>query len=268
MFVGSGVHLATNRPGAPARNIPSVPVVCRAVPSPRIAPWEGAPSLELPRCRVWGDLQIRKSLPVRLSCKIGKFEFCLPSLGKSVPTGEDWFHEIKYHGFRVRLERDGDKVRLITRGGYDWTRRYPWIVEAALKNRRKQFVIDGEAVVLGVDGISDFSALHSGKQNAEVQLCAFDVLAMDGEDLRPLPLSMRKANLERLLRGRPDGIFVNSFEIGAIGPDLFRAACGMGLEGIVSKRIDRPYRGCRLKGWVKVKNREHHAFARVVESFR
>ena len=92
-------------------------------------------------------------------------------------------------------------MRLITRDGYVWTKRYPWIVEAALKNRIKQFVIDGEAVVLGVDGISDFNALHSGRHNEEVQLCAFDVLAMGGDDMRRLPLSMRKANLARLLRG-------------------------------------------------------------------
>jgi bifunctional non-homologous end joining protein LigD len=139
----------------------------------------------------------------------------------------------------------------------------PLVAEAALRNRRKQFVIDGEAVILGVDGIADFNALHSGKQNAEVQFCAFDVLALDGEDLRDLPLSMRKSNLDRLLRGRPDGIFVNPFEIGAIGPDLFRAACNMGLEGLVSKRSDRPYRGGKSPHWIKVKNREHHAFDRV-----
>ena len=79
------------------------------------------------------------------------------------------------------------------------------------------------------DGVSDFNALHSRKQNHDVQLCAFDVLAIDGDDLRDLPLSMRKANLERLLRGRPDGFFINPFEQGAIGP---RAACDMGLEGL------------------------------------
>jgi ATP-dependent DNA ligase len=128
----------------------------------------------------------------------------------------------------------------------------PWIAEAALKNRHEQFVVDGEAVVLGVDGVSDFNALHSGKQNAEVQLFAFDVLALDGDDLRGLPLSMRRTNLERLLlRGRPDGISINPFETGAIGPDLFRAACTMGLEGIVSKRSDRPYRGGRSKDLVQ-----------------
>jgi len=196
-----------------------------------------------------------------------QFEFCIPTVGKAVPTGAEWFHEIKYDGYRLRVERDGDRVRLITRGGYDWTRRFPWIAEAALRNPRKQFVIDGEAVVLCLDGMPDFNALHSGKHNAEAQFCAFDVLALDGDDLRDLPLSMRKTNLERLLRGRPDGIFVNPFESGAIGPDLFRAACDIGLEGLVSKRSDRPYRSGRSPHWIKVKNRAHPAMARVMEAF-
>ena len=164
----------------------------------------------------------------------------IPTAGTKVPAGPEWLHEIKFDGYRMRVERDGDRVRLITRGGYDWTKRFPWIAEAALRNRQKRFVIDGEAVILGVDGYSDFNALHSGKHNDEVQFCAFDVLAMDGDDLRDLPLSVRKANLVRLLARRPDGIFVNPFEQGAIGPDLFRAACDIGLEGLVSKRSDRP----------------------------
>jgi ATP-dependent DNA ligase len=129
------------------------------------------------------------------------FEFCIPTIGTRVPAGSEWLHEIKQDGFRLRVERD--RVRLITRGGYDWTKRYPWIVEAALKNRVRQFVLDGEAVILGVDGISDFDALHSGKHNDEVQLCAFDVLALDGEDLRKLPLHLGKANLKRMLARRP-----------------------------------------------------------------
>ena len=162
----------------------------------------------------------------------------------------------------------GDPARATTtRGGYDWTKRYPWIVEAALKSRYKQYIIDGEAVVLGVDGISDFNALHSGKLNHEVQLYAFDILAMEGDDLRPLPLSLRKASLTKLLHRRPDGIFLSSFEQGEIGPDLFRRACLMGLEGLVSKRRDRPYRSGRSKDWMKVKNRTHPAMERVKESF-
>jgi bifunctional non-homologous end joining protein LigD len=196
------------------------------------------------------------------------FEFCIPTRGTKVPNGPDWLHEIKYDGYRLRVERDGDRVRLMTRGGFDWTKRYPWIVESALKNRYKQFVIDGEAVVLGVDGISDFNALHSGKQNDEVQLYAFDLIAFDGDDLRSLPLSMRKAHLERLLARRPDGIFISPFEQGEIGPDLFRKACEFGLEGLVSKRRDRPYRAGRSTDWIKMKNRKHPAIERVKDAFR
>jgi len=131
----------------------------------------------------------------------------------------------------------------------------------------KQFVIDGEAVVLGVDGFPDFNALHSRKQDDEVQLYAFDILALDGEDLRTLPLSLRKTNLARLLARRPDGIFVAPFEQGEIGPDLFLPACDLGLEGLVSKRRDRPYRAGRTPDWIKVKNRLRHAMERVKEAF-
>ena len=88
------------------------------------------------------------------------FEFCLPTTGIKVPASPEWFHEIKYDGYRIRVERDRDRVRLITRGGYDWTSRFPWIGEAALKNRVRQFVIDGEAVILGVDGYSELARLR------------------------------------------------------------------------------------------------------------
>jgi ATP-dependent DNA ligase len=178
------------------------------------------------------------------------------------------FHPLRLHRiYRLRLERDGNRVRLITRGGYNWTDRYPWIVEAARKVRQTRFVIDGEAVVLGVDGVADFDALHSRKHDEEVQFYAFDIMALDGDDLRGLPLSMRKTNLAQLLTRRPDGIFVAPFEQGEIGPDLFRAACGMGLEGLVSKRRDRPYQGGRSKHWVQIKNRRHPAMRRVMEAF-
>jgi bifunctional non-homologous end joining protein LigD len=196
------------------------------------------------------------------------FDFCIPTRGAKVPPHTpDWLHEIKYDGYRLRVERDGDRVRLFTRNGYDWTKRYPWIVESALKNRQKHFVIDGEAVILGIDGVPDFNALHSRKHDHEVQFYAFDMLAGDGDDMRALPLSMRKTNLARLLARRPDGIFVAPFEQGEIGPDLFRAACNIGLEGLVSKRRDRPYRTGRSSDWVKVKNRTHPALTRVRDSF-
>jgi ATP-dependent DNA ligase len=143
-----------------------------------------------------------------------------------------------------------------------------WIVEAALKYRQKHFVIDGEVVILGVDGVSGFNALHSRKHDEEVQLYAFDCLALDGDDIRSVPLSMRKANFARLLRGRPEGISISPFERGEIGPDLFRAACAFGLEGLVSKHSDRPYQSGRSKHWIKVKNRKHQAFDRVQEAHR
>ena len=86
-------------------------------------------------------------------------------------------------------------MRLFTRNGHDWSERYPRIVEAALRNRNSSFVVDGEAVLLGVDGVSDFNGLHSRKHDAEVEFYAFDMLVSDGDDLRKLPLSMRKTNL-------------------------------------------------------------------------
>ena len=154
---------------------------------------------------------------------------------------------------------------LFTRGGYDWSSRYPWILESALRNRQRQFVIDGEAVVLGVDGNSDFAALHSRRHDDQVQFYAFDMLAGDGNDMRGLPLSLRKTNLARLLARRSDGIFIAPFEQGEIGPDLFRAACGMGLEGLVSKRRESAYRAGRSPHWVKIKNPKSPAMMRANE---
>jgi ATP-dependent DNA ligase len=87
-----------------------------------------------------------------------KYQPCIPSRGTKVPSGADWIHEIKYDGYRLIVHRDGARVRLLTRNGHDWTKRYPWIAEAALKSRQQHFIIDGEAVILGVDGVADFDA--------------------------------------------------------------------------------------------------------------
>ena len=198
-----------------------------------------------------------------------KYEFCIPTVGKVVPAGADWFHEIKYDGYRVRVERDGDRVQADHRE----RKRLDQAVPVDRRGGASETVASNSSSMARPSSwVSTasltFNALHSGKQNGQVQFCAFDVLAVDGADVRDLPLSMRKANLDRLLRGRPDGIFINPFEIGAIGPDLFRAACVMGLEGLVSKRSDRPYRGGRSPHWVKVKNRRHPAMMRVMEAFR
>ncbi|MBR1157276.1 DNA ligase [Bradyrhizobium sp. JYMT SZCCT0428] len=195
------------------------------------------------------------------------FEPCIPTRATKVPSSKSWLHEIKHDGYLLIVHREGKRVRLFTRNGFDWSDRYPLITEAALRIRSTSFVLDGEAVLLGVDGISDFDGLHSRKHNDEVQFYAFDMLVTDGADIRKLPLTMRKTNLARLLARRVDGIFISDFERGEIGPELFRHACLMGLEGLVSKLADRPYRPGRSPHWVKVKNPASPAMLRAKDAF-
>ena len=158
-------------------------------------------------------------------------------------------------------------MRLFTRNGHDWTSRYPLIVEAALKNRTASFVVDGEAVLLGVDGVSDFNGLHSRKYDDEVQLYAFDILSLEGTICDRCRCTCARTTSPATC-APAGGILVSSFERGEIGPDLFRAACNFGLEGMVSKHRDRPYRAGRSPNWIKVKNRKHPAISRVEDSFR
>jgi bifunctional non-homologous end joining protein LigD len=155
---------------------------------------------------------------------------------------------------------DGKRVRLFTRNGYDWSDRYPLITEAALRIRSTSFVLDGEAVLLGVDRISDFDGLHSRQHNDEVQFFAFGMLVSDGDDIRKLPLHLRKNSLPRLLARH---VVLSDYEQGAIGPDLFRHACLLGLEGIVSKHRERPYRAGRSRYWIKIKNSASPAMQRA-----
>jgi bifunctional non-homologous end joining protein LigD len=166
----------------------------------------------------------------------------------------------------MMLIREQDRVRLISRGGHDWVKRFPLIVAAALKLRQKHFVIDGEVVVLDENGVSNFDALASRKSDKRAQLYAFDMLARNGEDLRSQALVMRKAGLARLLSRPVDGIFIAEYEQGDeqsdIGDVLFRVGCNMGLEGVVSKRLDRAYGAGRCKHWIKIKNPAHPAYSR------
>jgi ATP-dependent DNA ligase len=156
--------------------------------------------------------------------------------------------------------RELDRVRLISRGGYDWSHRFPLIVAGALKLRQKYFAIDGEVVVLSKDGVSDFDALASRKHDKRAQLYAFDILADDDEDHRRLTLSLRKEKLAHLLSRPLDGIFGAEYEQGDIGDVLFR---NMGLEGIVSERLDRAYGAGRCNHWIKIKNPAHPAYSMV-----
>jgi bifunctional non-homologous end joining protein LigD len=164
-------------------------------------------------------------------------------------------HEIKHDGYRLIVRREGGAVRLFTRRGYDWTDRYPAIAAAAVKLRSRSFTIDGEAVVVGVDGVAVFDALHRRQRAVDAILYAFD-------DQRPSPLVERKSKLAKLLARAPAGIIYNedTDEDGAV---VFRHACKLGFEGIVSKRLSAPYRSGPSRDWLKVKNPDSPAMARV-----
>jgi bifunctional non-homologous end joining protein LigD len=172
---------------------------------------------------------------------------CIPTCALGPPAGPDWVHEIKHDGYRLQVRRDGDTVRLFTRRGYDWTDRYPAIAGTAAMirlSRAKSFTLDGEAVVAGGDGVAVFDALHRRRKVTDAMLYAFDLLELNGEDLRPLPLRERKARLEKLLSRSRTGIVFNE-HTDEDGAAIFQHACEMGLEGIVSKRLSAPYRSGR-----------------------
>jgi bifunctional non-homologous end joining protein LigD len=157
-------------------------------------------------------------------------------------------------------------VRLFTRRGFDWTDRYPAIAGAAAKLAARSFTIDGEAVVCGTDGIAVFAALHRRQRVHEAILYSFDLLELDGEDLRSRPLGERKARLAKLVGRSERGIVYNEHtdEDGGI---VFRHACKLGLEGIVSKRLSKPYQSGRSGHWLKVKNPDSPAMIRARDYF-
>jgi bifunctional non-homologous end joining protein LigD len=185
---------------------------------------------------------------------------CIPSRAPKPPSGPGWVHEVKHDGYRLIVRRDGEAVRLFTRRGHDWTDRYPAIAAAAAKVRARSFTLDGEAVVAGPDGGAVFDVLHRRGRVTDAILQAFDLLELDGEDLRPLPLIEREKRLARLLARTRAGIVINEHtdEEGAV---VFLDACKMGLEGIVSKRLTAPYRSGPSRG-SKVKNPNSPAMAR------
>jgi bifunctional non-homologous end joining protein LigD len=151
------------------------------------------------------------------------FEPCIPTPGKEVPAGADWIHEVKHDGYRLIIQREGKRVRLFTRNGHDWSDRFPLIVEAALRSRVSSFVIDGEAVLLGVDGRSDFNGLYSRKHNDEVQFYAFDVLMMQAEDYG----SFRYISARTTWRGCWNGASMASFFPTSNTVKLGRTSSGM-----------------------------------------
>jgi DNA ligase D-like protein (predicted ligase) len=183
-------------------------------------------------------------------------EFIKPQLVTAVdhpPPRAGWIHEVKHDGYRTLLIIERHKARAYTRNGFDWTERYPGITKAAAKLGCRLAIIDGEVIVQNEQGVSDFDALKSAIRWTPQRLvfCAFDLLHLDGEDLRDQPLLERRAKLKELIPSEHPFLFSEEFTGEAAA--FFRACADHQLEGIVSKLASSKYRSGRSKTWLKTK---------------
>ena len=192
-----------------------------------------------------------------------RFEPCLPRPAQVPPTGPGWIHEIKHDGFRILAHRRGRAVRLVTRNGNDLADRFPLAAEAIEALPVRSCVIDGEAIVCDDNGLAVFNLIRGHGTNARATICAFDLLEVNGEDIRGEPIEDRKRRFAGLLRLPHDGIALNEHFAGD-GAMIFKHACALGCEGIVSKRLGSTYRAGRSRGdWLKVKNPDAPAVRRL-----
>jgi bifunctional non-homologous end joining protein LigD len=204
------------------------------------------------------------SLRERTRPGLGIVEPCLPSPAKAPPSGLGWLHEIKHDGFRILARHNAAGIRLITRAGNDFSSRFPFIARTIAKLPVRSCLIDGEAIVCDEKGLAVFELIRQHGAGEDAVLCAFDLLELDGKDLRFKPIETRKELLAKLLEDSDSGIVLNKHyeEDGAI---VFREACKLGCEGIVSKRLGSTYRRGRSPLWVKVKNPNAPAVKREAE---
>ena len=187
---------------------------------------------------------------------------CRPTVVAQPPSGPGWAHELKHDGYRLQIHvRDG-RVRLYTMNGADWSKRYPLIVRAAARIKGSA-IIDAEVVCLDSEGMAVFDALHSRVNDAEASACAFDLMMLNGDDLRRKPYMERKASLRKLLHHGRGVQYVEHAE--GHGDKMFAAVCTLGLEGIVSKKLDSLYRSGPSKAWLKIKNPKAPAATRVAD---
>jgi ATP-dependent DNA ligase len=181
----------------------------------------------------------------------------LANRSRTTPIGPQWAYEIKHDGFRLICHRDGERVRVFSRTGHEWGAQLPAIAAALRALPVRSVILDGEGVICGPDGVSDFDrmrAVFGRKGSPDLFLYAFDVLEMDGHDLRAESWDTRRALLTQLLDRCQDGLRLSEH---VEDTDVFRQACVMGLEGIVAQRRDSRYRSGRCREWIKVKNRAH-----------
>jgi bifunctional non-homologous end joining protein LigD len=180
----------------------------------------------------------------------------LATLESRVPEGAEWLHEIKFDGYRLICKVTRGKTTLVTRRHQDWTHRYRSIAAAAAELPVKSVVLDGELVAQLPSGVSNFQALqNAGKLGSDAKLVyfVFDLLYLDGYDYRRLPLEQRKARLKELLAEVNSPAIQYSDHIDKNGSTFLRESCRAGLEGIISKRRDRPYLSGRSGDWIKIK---------------
>jgi bifunctional non-homologous end joining protein LigD len=190
----------------------------------------------------------------------------LATLSDKAPEGEEWLHEIKYDGYRLLARIEHGRVRLITRGGLDWTAKFPGLARFLGELPLASALIDGEIVHLEADGTTSFSGLQdtiSSGRTDKLTFFAFDLLYRDGWDLTAVAIEDRKAALADIIAPSAQGMLrYSDHQIGR-GPEFLRRACGFSLEGIISKRRSDPYRPGRGRGWLKVKCRNHEEFVVV-----
>jgi bifunctional non-homologous end joining protein LigD len=206
-------------------------------------------------------IDLTQSRPRSIS---GHIEPCLPSPAERPPSGAGWLHEIKHDGFRIMARRDSVGVRLITRHGNDFTSRFPLAAAAVTALPARSFLIDGEAIVTNGDGLAVFDLVRHKRHGSAAVLIGFDLIELEGEDLRRSPIEQRKAKLAKLVRGPHPGIAFNAHYI-VDGDIVFEHACKLGCEGIVSKRLGSPYRSGRSPHWLKTKNPQAPAVKREAE---
>ena len=186
---------------------------------------------------------------------------CRPTVADRPPTGPGWVHELKHDGYRLQVHiRDG-RVRLYTMNGADWSKRYSRIVEEAARIKGHA-IIDAEVVCLDSKGVAQFDLLHNRSNDAAALALGFDLLALNGNDLRKRTLIERKAALSKLLIRSRGGIQYVEHADGH-GERMFAAVCRLGLEGIVSKRSSAAYRSGPTRTWIKVKNPDAPAATRA-----